>query len=424
MITHSRTLCAVLLLTSLGTMPAPAQDVGSLDLAGAEHLALEEDRTTPALRAQAEALQERAVAAGQLPDPRLRLGAMNFPTDTFSRGQEPMTQLQVGVQQAFPPGDSLRVRQQQLAAMAEAGRAGAGAQARAVRRDVRLRYLELYYQWRASRIMDSGLELFERLREVAEYQYASGRKNQQDVLRAGVELALLEDRRTRIDTDADTARAALARLIGTEAAQRPLAETFPVLPPLPSLAALEQGLDRHPVMQVEDSRVEAGRQGVNLARQSYKPGWMLDITYGERTGHNADGGARSDFLSAMVVMDIPLFADKRQDPVLAAEHQDLMAAQLNREDRHSELRRMLAAGYAEWLRLDQRLARYTREVLPQAEQNTEASLSAYQSGVTDFSGLMRARLTELDSRLMALRLRVDQAMAQARLLYLQENHDE
>jgi outer membrane protein TolC len=50
--------------------------------------------------------------------------------------------------------------------------------------------------------------------------------------------------------------------------------------------------------------------------------------------------------------------------------------------------------------------------------NAQASLNAYQSGVTEFSTLMRARITELDVRLDDLRVRVDRAKAQASLLYL------
>ena len=54
----------------------------------------------------------------------------------------------------------------------------------------------------------------------------------------------------------------------------------------------------------------------------------------------------------------------------------------------------------------------------EAAANAQASLKAYQSGVTEFTGLMRARITDLDVRLEALRIRVDRARAQANLLYL------
>ena len=45
-------------------------------------------------------------------------------------------------------------------------------------------------------------------------------------------------------------------------------------------------------------------------------------------------------------------------------------------------------------------------------------MNAYQSGVTEFTTLMRARITDLDVRLADLRIRVDRTMALASLLYL------
>ncbi|MBV1919621.1 MAG: TolC family protein, partial [Pseudomonadales bacterium] len=42
---------------------------------------------------------------GSLPDPTISFNAMNFPTDTFARDQEPMTQVQIGFSQELPfPG--------------------------------------------------------------------------------------------------------------------------------------------------------------------------------------------------------------------------------------------------------------------------------------------------------------------------------
>lgn len=413
----SRTVVAVLISLSSSLSPPGWAEPIPLDLANVEALALARDLSAQSLRAQAAAMREQAVAAGQLPDPKLKLGAMNLPTDTFDRAQEPMTQMQLGVQQAFPPGNSRQVKQQRGEAMARAGDAKADAQARAIRREARLRYLELYYQGQAHRIVDASRALFEQLVEITESHYAAGRKNQQDVLRAHVELALLDDRMKRIQTAQDKARAALVKLIGGEA-RGPLAEPLPALAPLPSLSELQQAIAAHPIMRMENSRVEAGRFGVGLARERYKPGWMVDLTYGDRSGENPAGDARSDFFSAMVMLDLPLFTDKRQDRVLAAQQQDLAARQLDRDDRRLELQRVLENDHAEWIRLGERQALYQTQVVPQAQQNAAASVNAYQSGVTDFSGLMRARLTELDSQLVALRVEVDRTKAQARLLYL------
>ena len=73
---------------------------------------------------------------------------------------------------------------------------------------------------------------------------------------------------------------------------------------------------------------------------------------------------------------------------------------------------------ANWLRLGERADLYSNQLLGEASSNAQASLNAYQSGVTEFTSLMRARITDLDVRLEELRVRVDRAKAQASLLYL------
>ncbi|HHJ17158.1 MAG TPA: hypothetical protein ENJ80_10720 [Gammaproteobacteria bacterium] len=406
----------VLPVLAMFALPVNAQQ--TLTLAETERLALEKDVTAPRFEALANARQEQSVAAGQLPDPKLKLGAANLPIDSFDRKQENMTQMQVGIQQAFPPGRTLGLRSEQAQVMAGADLARARTMTRMVMRDVRERYLDVFYQVEAGHIIDTSRELFHQLLEVTRFYYAQGRKNQQDVLRASVELALLDDRRTRVRTDEDKMRADLARLIGPDAAYLPLSDSFPVFDKLPSRAELDTLIQSHPSLQAEDIIVEAGQLGVDIARQKYKPGWMLDVTYGNRAGDNKDGSSRDDFLSAMVVMDIPLFTGKRQDRVLASRQKEVEAALLQRDDRYLRLKRQLAADYAEWLRLDERLKLYQDTIFPEALQNAETSLTAYQSGVTDFTGVMRARITELDVKLQKLRIRVDKAKAEARLLYL------
>lgn len=58
-------------------------------------------------------LEASSIAANQLPDPTLQIGAINIPTDTFSLTQENMTQIKFGIVQTFPRGNSLNVKSQQ-----------------------------------------------------------------------------------------------------------------------------------------------------------------------------------------------------------------------------------------------------------------------------------------------------------------------
>ena len=145
---------------------------------------------------------------------------------------------------------------------------------------------------------------------------------------------------------------------------------------------------------------------------------MVDVTYGIRDGDNIDGSERADFLSAMLLVDIPIRQKRRQDRRLAASHHAANAAVDTRAATLRQLRTMLDDGYASWQRLNQRLERYDKSLLDLADANIEAAFNAYQSDRGDFTQLMRARISELDTRLNALRLRVDRAQAQARLMYL------
>jgi outer membrane protein TolC len=415
---RNRSIRACLLLLPMLLAPPGGTAAEPLTLDAAERLALLNDVTAPRFEALAAARDEQAVADGQLPDPKLKLGAMNLPIDSFDRTQEPMTQMQVGVQQAFPPGDTLGLSSERGHTLAEADQARARAKRREAIRDVRERYLDAYYQVEAGRIIDASRELFSQLADVTRYHYAAGRNNQQDVLRAGVELSLLDDRRTRVQTEEERMRAELGRLIGPGAAAQAIAVGFPELPALPGREELGAALTAHPLLQAENSAIEAEQLAVDIARQRYKPGWMLDVTYGNRGGNNADGSNRDDFASAMVVLDLPLFTGKRQDRVLATRQHELEAVRLKREDQYLQLKRMFESDYAEWSRLGERMSLYRRQIEPEALENARASVAAYKSGVADFTGVMRARITELDVRLQSLRIRVDRSKAQARLLYL------
>ena len=136
---------------------------GLLTLSEAERLALDLDPVTKSFVAKSESLEEQAVADGQLADPQLKLGVMSLPLDTFDLDQEPMTQLQVGIQQSFPPGDTLRYRKERTLALSETEQARSLERALDVLRKVRIRYLQVYYQTVAKNILEENRDLFSRL---------------------------------------------------------------------------------------------------------------------------------------------------------------------------------------------------------------------------------------------------------------------
>lgn len=393
----------------------PAQ--GELTLADAESRALQADPALLAHASRVRALQEQAVADGQLPDPKLLFGLWNLPLDDFSLTKEPATQWRAGVSQAFPRGETLKYRQARTEWMGRAEAAELDTLQAQILRDVRETYLELYYQEQAAGIIDESRQLFVQLVEITQAHYGAGRVSQQDVLQAQLELSRLDDRAARIEQQRDVQRARLARWIGVQA-QQALAAAFPGLPPVPAQAQLQAGLERHPAILTDTAQVQASRESVQEAREQYKPGFSVGLEYRKRFGDDPDGSNRPDQMAAMVTLDLPVFTDKRQDRRLASSQARAEAAAQTRVLRMRELQRTLDSDYARWLRLGEQVRLFTERLLPEARDNAEAAVNAYQSGKIEFTALMRARISELDIRLQALRLRVDRSQAAARLLYL------
>jgi len=389
----------------------------NLDIDESVRLALLDDPVVAASQARAQALSDAAVADGQLPDPKLRTGLYNVPLDNFDLSEDPATQLRLGIEQSFPRGDTLHYRQRQSEWLATSMQAMADVAARKTVRDVRTQFLELYYQVQAEAIITKSRELFTQLVDITRSQYATGRVSQQDVLNASLELSRLDDRSTRIRSEADQQRAALYKWIGA-AAQLPVSDRFPVLPPLPAKEVLAAGLPGHPEIRVETAQLQAKQQNINIAREQYKPGFSAGIEYRQRFGDDPAGDSRSNMMAAMVTVDLPLFTANRQDRRLAASVQEASAVELTRDDRMRELQQMLDSDYANWQRLGERARLYESRLLREAAANARASLNAYQSGVTEFTTLMRARIADLEVRLNDLRIRVDRAKTQASLLYL------
>ena len=187
---------------------------------------------------------------------------------------------------------------------------------------------------------------------------------------------------------------------------------------LPQQVDLNQLIPAHPLIRAQDAKINASKQMTEMAKQEYKPGWSLLFDYGFRSGNNPDGSERADFATAIVSLDIPLFTGNRQDKSVSASKQKITAARYSKDDQLRKLKKFYEKNRHLWMRLGDRENLYKNSLLTAAKNNSKASLKAYQSGVSEFNTLMRAQITELDVRLEDLRVRIDRAVAQAKLLYV------
>jgi len=410
-------VCTVAIL-ALAVSDANSQQRNPLTLAEAEDLALAAEPGQAAFEARAEALAERSVAAGSLPAPMLRVGLNNYPIEGGSFSTEAMTNAQFGVRQAFPPGHTRAIDRRRHEWLAAGMGESADARGRDVLVSVRHAWLDSYYWEQAHVLVSESRPFFEDLAAITRSLYAVGRRNQQDVLRAELELSRLDDRLITIDQQRALARAALGEWIG-DAAARPVAPALPRWGGPPSRETLAGALASHPSLRAADAQVEAQDAAVDLADERSKPGWAVDFGYNYREGLLPDGDPRSDMVSLSVSVDLPFIGGKhRQDRELAAALAERRAATNSRERLRRELQAKLDAGYAQWEDADRRLALYSDRILAQADEHAQAALVAYQSDRGDFSDVMRGYIDNLNVKLDYVRIEVERARAWAVLANL------
>ena len=391
----------------------------SLTLAKAEHLAVALEPELKRTQANANALDQQAIAESQLADPQLMVGAINVPTDTFSFTQDEMTMVQIGLQQTFPPGHSRAIKSHHTRTLSIAQRLHLQEQKSALIQQVRETWLDLYYWTRAAEVTQKNQAAFVALFKAIKSQYSTGKGSLSEVSQVQLEVSRLKDQSLQITQQIDLLRARLGRWIGVDNAQRPLSSGLPQWPEPPSLPALETQLLRHPLLKVDRANIQAAQDDIALAEEQYKPGIQAGIAYGFRQGHMEDGRSRSDMLTAQVAVDLPIFTGQRQDRQLKASEYKLVSTELDQTMDYRDLLKELQTQYTAYQQLSKRQSLYQTQFMAESVRNKQAALLAYQNATADLATVLRAYTAVLSIQLEELQIQVERAKTRAALFYLQ-----
>ena len=405
-------------LAPISTLAQAAQP-----LTFAEALALAQ-RESPGLAAQRHALgaaEAAVVPASQLPDPKLILGIDNLPvdgSDRWSLTRDFMTMRRIGVMQDFPREEKLKLRGER--AQAEAAKESAILLAASVmlRRDLALAWLDDYFAQAKVHTLTELVPEAELLNEVSRALLAGGKVGAADPIAARGAAVALQDRIAEAGRDLRRAQAALARWVGPAEAARPLASA----PDLTALAhapdQLLAGIEHHPELAAYGPMEAMARAEEELARAAKKPDWSLELAYQQR------GEAYSNMLSVAVRIDLPLWGEKRQDPLIRARQEQIEQVQASREDARRMHEAEIRGDLAAWETAKDRLARIEQQLLPLARERTQATLAAYRGGRGDLTAVLQARGNEIETRLMLIERQAELGRAWANLNFLLEAHTE
>lgn len=390
-------------LIAAAAAPAGAQELG---LEEAQRLALENQPALRALEHAARAAQENAVADAALPDPRLKLGALNFPVQGFPSARDDMTQVGVSWEQMLPGGEKRRLRGERAQAEAAQLQAEARSQMQGIRRDAGLAWVEAWTAARAARLAGELEAEFGRSLEASRIPLAAGRGSSTDVLAARQALAMAVDRRLELGQQAARARAMLARWV-PQAAARALPEGAPRLDPPVSLEELRRGLDAHPQQKAQGMMQGVAQADSALAREASKPDRTIEV------GYYARSGDRSDMLMLQVAFELPIFSSNKQDRQAEAKLRLVERARESRADQLRELQAGLEAAYEEWRLAGARLENARAQALPAARARVQAAEAQLGAAGTGLAAVLEARRGLVEARMQELQL--EGALARTRV---------
>ena len=366
----------------------------------------------PALAAQqarVDAARLAQIPADQLPDPKLGIGIDNFPISgptANSLTADFMTMQRISVMQEVPNADKRRARR----ATAEARVAQAGAEQQAMRREIRR---DTALAWIARLKAEKKLAWFDqleqenrRLAETVRARIASGQARVDEAVMPKQEALKLADQRDELQAQQQQAVAGLRRWLG-QGAEAPLDQPWPTWPI--GRTELLAHVQHHPELRVFEPRAQVLAAEQREAEAAKHPDWGVEFAYQHR------GQQFGDMVSLGFTFDLPIFAERRQDPLIAAKQAERVGLEAEREDllrRHTE---ELERDLAEYERLDRALTRQREALLPLLASKSNLLQAGYSADKASLIEVMAARAESRAAQLQLIELEGQRSTAAARL---------
>ncbi|CAJ0808668.1 hypothetical protein LMG19083_04749 [Ralstonia psammae] len=405
-------LVAVLAVGSRLAFGQPAGEVLSLQ----ETVGLASARSADAetSRAYVQAASEMAVAAGQLPDPVLRLGVNNVPLNKsaqFSLTRDFMTMRSISVMQEFTRSDKRRAKAARFEAEATAVEAQRAAALANVQRSAVAAWLDRWYAEQTDALLGHHGQPLELARQAAMAAYRSGRGTRADVLAADMEVQKLRDRQDANRAAIEMAMVNLERWIGP-AARRPLGDHPPLEVPQSAQRLAADAFDSVPEVVAAQRDVALAETEIRAAAQAKKPDVTVELMYSQR------GSAYSNMGSLNVSFPVPWDQANRQDREVAAKLAQAQEARAKSEILRRNTQAMVAGKLAELRRNLERLKRYDETTLPLASAQADAALTAYRANTGTLSAVAEANHRAIDATQERLALEAKTAKLWADLAFL------
>lgn len=343
----------------------------------------------PSLKGRAvgvQAAEAAAIAADRLPDPTLDVGIRDFPVtgpDAGSFNRDDFTMTTIGVSQQFLNPAKRRARAARAGADIGIAEAEVQVEARNVRLETALAWIDLYYSGRRLeqlKLLDGSLA---DLQATVTARLTSGSARPSQAFEPEQLRAQVSDRRSALLAEIAKARSRLARYTGdTDVAVAGAPPEFTI-----NRGALLANVGELPGLKALDAQTAAMDAETRLAGADKRPDWKVSAMYGRREPRFGD------LVSVGVSIDLPLFGRKRQDPKIAARASEAERARFDRMAGEREVVAALESDLAEHAMHHARLENARDNLVPLARRRAKLDFDSYGAGTVDLGTALLATLS-------------------------------
>ncbi|MDF1800722.1 MAG: TolC family protein [Planctomycetota bacterium] len=393
------------------TLPADTSDLATLVELALVH--------SPALAASRESAAARAAAAegaGDLPEPRVSWAEFLDPVETRVGPQERRFE----VTQALPWAGAREAEREAARAQTRAATARSSDLERAIVAEVESAAWRRHRALGLAELERRGVELLRSIEGDVDGRYRTGKAEFADLLRAGDEVVLAEERAAAAEDRARKETARLLAAIGMDAPRDGQALEL-------ALRFADGGLGEDlrqqsssfgtPALAAMDAEVDGARaagQRAGYARKSdLAVGLFFIDTEPLDTATPPPNNGR-DAKGVMFSFTIPIRGDSYQAMEEAA-RRDLRAAHARRAAAEEGLARDLELAFEDLSTAERRIALFQDRLLPRAAESFDATRAGYSSGRQSFTDLIETARMQIRLEAQLFEARCDRELARIEL---------
>ena len=362
-------------------------------------------RMSPAVQAKRrawEAAKSRALVAWLPEDPMVGVD-VEGQTGFFRLSTRADTEYMV--QQALPFPTTLWLRAQAALRESQAAFQAYQEETRQAAWHIEQPYHELYLAQKTVEALEQIKALAQKLVRAAQARYESNQASQQDLLKAQIELAKVDIELFNWREKIHLAHAHVAHILGASLETRyAVDEAARTAPPALSRPDLEQlALRQRPELKMLEASVKRAKTQRMLAATS----WLPEITgrVEARQFNGAGGVSEHDTFLGFTVPAWSLL--KGAGGEWRAANKDVQQAEAFYTEMKNEVFLAIHEAYSKAQSAQHAVEIYDTLILPQAKQQAEVALAAYEAGRADFLALIDAQRTLRDTQVAYYQVKAD-----------------